>query len=1101
MKLNDKQQKIVDAINVNLLVSASAGTGKTATMTNRIVSLINKGISLDNMLIVTFTKLAAVQMKQRISQQLANSPDNLNLRQQLQLIDSYSISTLHSLCAEIIRSYFYIVDIDPCFDIASDSDCERLQQQALDKVLDEHYKTGGIDCLVQALCNRNDDNLRKIILQIHKFICCVPDVDKWLIDAINKYDDNTFSTLLNNGICRLADKYKQLLNEYSYQCKQYGINYLLNYTLSIVDEINVSVNKPLQFNVDSITNMKFPICFAKYKVYDNNFACDLETFTLLFNNIGAVKAQLKQLKSDTTENYDNSIEQMHKLSQETVSLLSRLTQITKEFASTYSSEKKANGLLDFNDLEHLCLQILKDEKANQALKNKYKYIFVDEYQDINYVQEEIIELLKAEQNIFYVGDIKQSIYGFRQCQVQIFIDKLSKYNNDSDNNKVHYLTSNYRSDSNIIAFINSVFSKLMTNTFGGANYLNEQLDSNINSGDDCVTLTLIDDEDSEEKSITLQAIDIASKINKIIGTFINGKQIKYSDIAILTRSHAGAYEVYDVLSSQLIPVVYEGRTLSLNSVECSTLVLMCSLINNTDDDISLVSILSGYIGGLNNQQLADIRLTNKGTFYQCCINYCVNYNDEISNKLKNLFNLIDKYRMLSYSIKVDQLLSLLIDETKFNLYVLGLPSGKSRFNKMINLINSLKDKPYNYSVSKFVEFAASTSLTIKSDGAEVSDSVQLMTIHKSKGLEFDIVFVAGLDTKFEYDSDKVMCLYDYGIGMKYYDINSRNSLNTLSYLAIKQAKDSLNIQEELRLMYVAFTRAKSRLFISAANSKNELIADALNAKCMLDWIMFVLASPSYKGSIIVNSISASNLIISEQSNKIISYTKASDEELKQVKSQLNYKYPYINETVTPYKVVSSMLDYYETDTPYYTIVLADASAYGAEIGIAYHKIMETFDYRKHITNTEINQQSLLSIIASHIDLLINTNKLNKEIALQLNINLIYNCLVNEKFNQLISKGLLYKEIPFMYKHDYGQISGLKQTGTDTVIQGIIDLLIIDNGRATIIDFKFVKSSQLLEQRYKLQLNSYLQAVRNILEIQKIDSYIFSLADNKLVKIN
>lgn len=1110
MKPNSKQQAIIDAVNVNLIVSASAGTGKTATMTNRIVKLVNEGVNLDNMLIVTFTKLAAIQMKQRISDSLTDNIDNDSIRMQLQLIDSFKISTLHSMCADIIRNFFYIVDTDPCFEIASDSERDRLQKLALDKLMDNHYKLNDINELVNMLCGRQDDKLREIIIQLFEFSCCIPDIDKWLNESLKLYDNNYFATLINRNLCNITNNYKSYLADCIYQCKEYGLTALLDYTCDISDEINTSIRKDLQHNVDNIINMKFANKSNKLHTNDSSYKCDIDTFTSLVNKIEQIKSNLKNLKKQTAEEFDTSINLMLDRSLSTRQTLRQLIELTKEFNNIYSEMKLNTGLLDYNDLEHLCLEILKYDTVRQLLKSKYQYIFVDEYQDINYVQESIIEALKSEQNIFYVGDIKQSIYSFRQCQVQIFINKLTQYSEDNSINQTHRLTTNYRSNRQIINFVNSVFNKLMTKQFGGVDYINEQLDCNEAISDVCseeekVTVTIINNKDSDETSVV--GIDIVNKIAGIVGTSVNGKFIKYSDIAIITRSHANAQKIYDVLAANLIPTIYEGQALSLDTVECSTVCQMCSLIDNINDDINLVAILSGFIGGLNNQQLADIRLEGSGSFYNNCINYCTKHNDEISNKLNKLFNLIKKYSLLSHSLKVDQLLSKLIDETNFSLYVLGLPNGKARFNKLINLINSLKDKPYNYSVSKFVDYCiTNNSLTLAADNREVSNAVSLMTIHKSKGLEFEIVFVAGLETKFIKDNDSVICLYNGGLAMNYYDINGRSTNNTLSYLALNKTKNDLNMQEELRLMYVAFTRAKSKLFISAVIQKNTLITDVNEANCMCDWITLVLNDTAISSNINLIKIDADQLQKNTAKSKIISYTQPTKQEVDEVMYQLNYKYPYLKETVSPYKVVSSMLDYHDSDTPYFTVALADASAYGAEIGIAYHKVMETYDYQNHYnminnnTDGDIENDSAKRQVAEHIDKLVKSNKLNKDVAAKLNINLILNCINNKEFNQLINSGKQYHEIPFMYSYDYGLINRQSKSDTDTVVQGVIDLLIINNNSATIIDFKYIKSSQLLEQRYKLQLNSYYYAVKNILKFDKIDCYIFSIADNKLVKI-
>lgn len=1118
MNFTTNQKKAIESDGKNLLVSASAGTGKTTVMIERIIRLVEtKKVSVDEIVVVTFTIAAANQMKEKLRKSLNEKANEPYIYEQLEKIDSCAISTLHSFCSDILREYFYAADIDPAYTVLDPVIAQGLVDKTMDAVFADYYIDD--DEIFGKLTDifhqkRTDESLKKIVGQIYELSRCVENFfDIYESTRKNYLDfgkDNIFEKTLNQNIVAQANAYAKYFEQKSVYAKNIGAQKLAEYLSEHSSYYHLTEQNSLESNYERLSE-NFDIPFNKKTFLAENLKISPDEFEVEINEIENVRKKTNDWRKKSVEQFNEiGYEKLIQNTKETLPMTDKLIELAKKFDLAYSKAKKEKGVLDFSDMERYALTVLSDEKIQAELKERYKYIFVDEYQDINSVQEAIISKLCGESNLFLVGDVKQSIYGFRETNPDIFVDKISKYVDKNDSLVIN-LNDNFRSDKNILDYINQVFSVIMTDGFGKVDYAKDALlkgENSVLSNIPSVSFETVeimpnkakpdkkyDITDSEQiddkKSLVAEAI--ANRIKKLIGTtyIVNNetKNISYGDIAILSRDMKDeAKAIYDTLKSHDIPVsaVFDGEIMTK---ECLDVVNFLRVIDNPLDDIYVCGVALSHFGGFCEQELSEIKIYSKEkVFIDNFKKYVANNTNTLADKAKVFLTFIDKYREYSYSLTVEELAQKLVtDETVFCgqsylVYIKGLGNGAIRYEKLTNLLSSLKDKSYSASIDKYLRYL-DEGKTAPVSTPDFTDSVTLTTIHKSKGLEYPIVISPNLDKSFYTEAKTVQIDRNMGLGMKFYDFSSKTVYPTLSHMAIDAKKRRKEKEEKMRLLYVLLTRAKySLILIDCGKGVKPLAAEMGDS--FSDWLA---CANDEKKAIIdddFSTMAAATETISPQSK-----------DTNFVINSFGYRYGYAQATQTPLKVSASKIrnetEEETAETPYTKeLFITDdetADKDSAFIGSAYHRVFESLTLDESVTQ-----------IKEKINELTIKGEFSESVAEKISAKKIFEGINNQELKKLLD-GETYHEIPFMLKVPYKEVASQYDGNEETVLQGVIDMLVLGKNGVKIIDYKYTSRPEYIVKNYSPQLNAYKLAAEKIFGL-KAEAYVLSIKDNNLIKI-
>lgn len=1129
-KPSANQARVLESRGKNIIVSASAGTGKTTVMIEKIGGMIESGqTTLKQLLVVTFTEMAAYEMKKRLVKKLSAS-QNKEVLSQLGQIDTCAISTLHSFCSTLIRRYFVEAETDPAFKILSDSEWVIARDKVLDDLFDGYYRQGdeGFLRLVEIFGkSRRDDNFKKTVCALYSFKVCKNDFDGWFDDTVKKYcvadGDNYFTAAYNALMAAEFEDMRAALDNAAVDAKKLGLQTLAEYLSRQAGLIFVSRGKNLRQNTEELRQFGGFTTFPTLKKYiETQEQADFASVCKAMKaSMQKTAAQYKKMFAEQT--YDDILSRM----ENSFGCCRKIFEVVRKFEEEFDKYKKQNAFLDFNDLEHLALKILRDDRARAEIRDTYKYVFVDEYQDINEIQEAIISLVKGSDNLFLVGDIKQSIYGFRQCAPDIFKDKIQAFGNDDGINTVEYLNDNYRSDGEILDFVNFIFRHIMTADFGGTDYVNTSMlsspknaSANAGNGLPAVSIDLISFEAEKRladgayrvdgQSATVftkakaEARQIIRRIRELVGLKITvdgeEKTLGYGDIVILARALKGhAKEVVDELQSADIPVLFTARQSLFDSAEMKQLLNLLRVADNFYDDVALVGCLTGWFGGVSEDALAKVVLSEEdGTLWQKINRYKDSFDDDAAQRIEAFVGFAQKIKFLSKNMSVDRLAAKIMSETDFALRTLGLPDGDLRLKKLNEFFDSLRDKTYNKSVEEFLRYADAVS-DAESDvsGAAAVNAVRVMTIHKSKGLEFPVVFVIDCARAFNLKTEEIVCDKTYGAAAKAYDVEERREYDTVSRAFVSEMAKTRMREEEMRILYVAMTRAKYRLYLSgcARGGKTEYALQKDGS--YFDWIIYIIKNYSdEKAKYRFEQIDGVDFCQQNARPKRQkpAFTAYDGEEIARLKKRIDGGYRHALATTLELKAVSSNLKPYqlpqEEETAFSPKVVDNADDLPAnETGTAYHKVLEKIDF---CDRTEDG-------VKNTIDSLVQSGDIDSLTAAKLDPRLIQKILCLDIFDGIQNKKL-YRELPFMLKTEYKNLFDDKDADESIFLQGVLDMLIVDGNSAVIVDYKYSKRPDYIKNRYQKQLDSYAQAVRQILKIDDVRKYVVSIADGAVIEM-
>lgn len=1146
MNFTNQQAAAIKSRDKNLLVAAAAGSGKTAVLVERIVQLVASGAcDIDKMLIVTFTNAAAAEMRTRIHKaiaaEIATAVDPERLERQQILLSGASIMTFHAFCLSVLKRHFAKINLDPKFRDADEHELNILRQDVIEELFEQKYSAGDADFLkftdefggsVQG-----DSNLHALILNLHKFSQSRPYPRDWLNSLVELYENPETFTLPDGS------SWLDTVKNFALQQAQSVINFsradcraVLKFASAAKcldsDSLLIAELASAAKNFDKLCAL---LQAADFKRFDAR-KLDAEVKKDLKERRDAYKDKIQSLgKSLITTPTADIVAEMQALA----GSVRQLVAVTLDFDAAFTKAKRDKNIIDFDDMEHLALEIFDADNSTAAgYREKFAVIMVDEYQDTNGVQEEIISRIAAANNFFAVGDVKQSIYRFRNAEPEIFLKKYLDYPSRHDSERVD-LSKNFRSRQQIVNAVNAVFEKLMTRDAAEIDY---DADARLNFGanypaapnsfDENAELCIINlnrknkkpdyDEDDEHSPdfdrLEIEVQLIANKINAMLKKNIWDKhaaayrQLEFRDIVILFRSMDGvAAKIVEVLRANNIPAYAADKNGYFNATEIQTVVNLLKILDNARQDIPLAAVMLSPIGGFSTEYLAQLRINDRTSDLFTLIS-----NDA---GCKNFLDKINRWRELAYKMSVPELLNLIYRETGYYDYFSDKFDGKIPQANLRMLIDraAAYEKTAFRGLSRFIQFIKKirdlgNDLSAARTLSESENVVRVMTIHKSKGLEFPVVFVAGLGKAFNTKDLREIIIPHRTLGIGIYKTLAGGAARTQTFarrvIASKSRVEML--AEELRILYVAFTRAREKLIlVGTVNSDNALSkfnnvsilsADAIQSVSRpLDWLAMI--KDSIADAFDISTFDASEMTL---------HAATTAEETSKTRADKKVDKPDTQPLDIPAKFsvteIKRRLDADDENPPAISgtrkIIykrpnfLQKAEMTAAEFGTAMHSVMQHLDLAG-----DLSTDGILAQIDSFVAREILTDE--QAAAVKRKVGSISNFFTTEIGKRIISAREIYRELPFNQYIDAGEIFS-EATGEKIFVQGIIDLLFMDaNGNWILLDYKTDRnnSDQHFRHEYRRQIDYYVRAVESLANFKVAEKYLYLLSAGRLVNMN
>lgn len=1161
----------------NILVAAAAGSGKTAVLVERIIRKILDPIdpvSVDEILVLTFTNAAAREMKNKIAaaieKKLKEFPDNQHLRSQTTKIAAADVSTIHSFAQKIISNNIHLTNIPAGFSLIGEAENELLLKDALDDCLERYYERLDVLSSFKELTLghggiKNDDNLRRAIINIYKFSRSLAEPSKWLNKSVKMYFEvyksnsisgteweGIFLSCINDSIRQILDYYNTITEISEKELPEGHTHAIFFEKEAEMFRSILNCNKVEEY-IDNRKNIKF-LTRPRISKEDKEDAYLAEVLKNIADIREEAKKQFKNNKLfsyETIDSLSNSVSLLYPR-------IKTLKNIILMLERRHTRLKLLRSSLDFSDLEHQLIKlIMKSDGAPtefcKTLSNKYKAIFVDEYQDTNNIQDKLFQLISGgKRNIFMVGDLKQSIYGFRNASPKLFLNKLTEYSGENNKGHLIRLSDNFRSRKNVIDSVNYLFKSVMSKSTAEIDYSDDERLRNgadypqpINYSDyntELIMTDVLDKSSGSDRRETafqnkheLEARTVAERITKLVTLdklsvcdSKTGEQrpVDYSDIIILLRSTKNTAPIFEqVLREYNIPVVSDSSEGYLDTVEIKTVLSFLEIIDNPLQDIPLIAVMRSPIFGFTADELAEIRTLNRhGNFY-----YCVKIAAQNNNiKAKNFFDTLNKMRGFSKYMGTDELIYKICYDLDYLAVVGSMSGGNLRQANLKILLQRAGDYErrafkglFNFVdyLRKINDSSSGMGQAKSTEGA--SSAVSITTVHKSKGLEYPVVILAGT-TYGRPGGDSVLYDEKYGIGMEYIDIDKRIKHSCLSLDLIKYKKAKESKAEEIRLLYVAMTRAKEKLIISCTNespgqskswkrpilnTQGKIIGPYFeNSKIFRDWI--VLGYLPQKNAEELREIIESDIselkvdevqnfefkYISYEDENIISFQKETIECEKTIKedisistqtdepisqqlindlyNNLNYIYPNKELTLIPLKlsvseIKRSMQDNLTEQDGEYTPVLSSiadrtfhsaSSGDAAEIGTITHYIMQQINPEFTLSEEQITEQ-ITSLYANNVLTYNQMSLIDKDSIIR-----FYSSEIGHRMRTAYLSGSLKREFKLLFPISASEIYGEKVSSdskdAQIIVQGVADCFFIENDEIVLLDYKTDNCSAL-----------------------------------------
>ena len=1130
--MTKNQERAILSSGKNVLVSASAGSGKTFVMIERIIRLIlEENVDVSNILAVTFTKLAASEMKQKLVKavigRINEGKDVARMRKTLAEIPTADISTIHSFCLNLLKSYFYSADVDPDFSILESAKARELSTLAVNEAFSELYESGdeGFLSTVRFLRkNRGDSDFKNEILDLYRKCVSESDPEGFLDSCKNsvsienyEFYEDFLLNIYKKQLLTEENTYSQL----KFDLMPYADDKLGKDVLSVLEEVWAKV----KYCLNAKTLSEFAIALKTSVSSMPAKKTDDEVVMQIKKEVSDFKTKLTALFTKYTKAMPKDRDDDLRRYLETKQMTCAIVDTVKLYGKKFTALKEKEGALDFNDLEHKTLALLKNNPDVLAtVKEKYQYIFADEYQDVNGAQEELLSLI-SNNNLFMVGDVKQSIYAFRGCNPDIFASKYESYLNDESLGEAIPLDKNFRSSDKVLDAVNNVFSSVITKEHGGANYADNKMQSGglYEEGYGEATLHVIETEKTDKEPIEgLYDLvkDATSKekgedfyegalVSKIILSELDKtlydektkttRPVTLGDIAVLTRNSSGyTDEIIRHLIREGVPVVSESKANILNYSEIKLLTDVLKLIDFYADDPPLVSVLKSAIGKVTEEELAKIRafgLENikqmeKPSFLQCVEAYAKDGDDKnLQNKVLLFKDYFDKVRILSEFLGAGELLAKIMRETGLDLEIAGRNLGKIRMARVERFIAESVSQGKTLSTSEFLDKILSSEGFNSTSEVAGTNAVKVMSMHSSKGLEYPIVILPGLHKEFNDQDDVQRILFSrkHGLAVYHYDEQTRERTSTLARTFFKRLAALERANEEARVFYVAMTRAKSKLHLVTTREVKATHeeGDYLSTNNFTDFL-------SLKDMPVCKYAQSELSLGEDRMVNTVKLTAGKQSLIDLIYKNLTFAYPYEADIGLPLKssVTTVNARHREAQNPVKGDPRKKPHFTGEEDplakGSAYHKFLEVCD----LSNKNANNQ-LISLL--------NDGKLDKEEIEILDATLLDKILTLPIWDELDGYKL-YREQPFLTSFTARELYG-EDSDAPILIQGIIDLIAVCGGKVILVDYKTSDhSKEQLKKDYSMQLSLYKKAIEKCLNLVVENTYILSLITGELVEM-
>lgn len=1105
-KWTPEQQLAIDHRGAHLLVSAAAGSGKTAVLVNRILKLIlEDGIDVDRLLIITFTRAAAGEMRERIQEallgELKENRRPQRVRRQLDRLGRAHIQTFHSFCLDVLRSHFQLVGLDPDFAVADIHEAALLEEEAMGETLEAYYEAGDPGFLDLVACytdNRHDEDLVEMVRRLTFFLASEPDPAAWRQRILEQYENDHYTDALRRQILEqlgaLEDRFEALVK----LCTDPG---------------------GPQAYLETVESDR-----DQFERILEGFADDLETGLRHLGNWKAgrlksirktdpVNQELKESAKSLRDGIKKAMDDMTKafgglttdqLSADLLALRPRieaLFALEASYRETLRALKMEKGLLTFDDIEHGALEVLGNDGVAEAYRRRFDGIFVDEYQDSNALQEAIIRTFERETNKFYVGDVKQSIYRFRLADPTLFTATYAAYGTDPSGDRLRIdLSKNFRSRDQILHGINFLFHHLMAPDLGDVHY---DVAARLIPGvpfeaiDEAAPVihlveTGVDEEEELEESleqmkgIEIEARLVAAEVKAALGTTTYDpkagikRELSYGDMVILSRSLGPMAPLYErVFEEAGIPLFTDSKTGYFDTLEVHTILSLFKLIDNPLQDLPLLVLLRSPIVGLDLEAMLSVRVASDPSmgYAEACRTYAGEASDETARTLSAFFSKLDRWRRFSHFETVEELLLRLFEETGYDRYVSAMPRGEQRRANLDLFLKRAADFA-TFSLSglhAFIDYVERVKISGNDFGeastvGEGEDVVRLMTIHKSKGLEFPLVFLVGLGKKFnKMDLRGDMVIHrDEGIGLNLIDPDKRTRRESFVKQVVKDAIDADQLSEELRILYVGLTRAVDRLHLFGSVKDLEKAAERWarppqtpllkQAGGYIDWIMTVVAGHPggpypLEGKDGLDDPFDSRFVVRTHRRSDLADLAEEEAQLREVdrdllttprevpaalESVMGWSYPH-ERSHRPLKRSVSELKAAQADEhavvdrpPIGPWVREKTGLDPAHVGRINHLFLEKIDFGRTLDTGYYDSLS---------SWLVDKHFLNEEEAGALLKVELLRFFDSPLARQIASADRLYQEVPFLMKEG------------ETYVQGIIDLVYEKDGVHHLVDYK------------------------------------------------
>ncbi|MBQ3052891.1 MAG: helicase-exonuclease AddAB subunit AddA [Clostridia bacterium] len=1155
-----KQQ--IDAINGkgNILVAAAAGSGKTAVLVERVINklcFVENPVRADKLLIVTFTNVAAAEMRGRIEKRLEEecrkNPNDSGLIEQKHLLSSAKICTIDSFCIDLVRENFEKAGVSPDFKMSDGNSLTAINNKVLSQIINEYIEAKDkdfLDLLDLIGAEYDDAKFSEFVLDLYDYSRQMPFPKVWFDNLgefykYEKFDSNspwwsyTFNTvksLVDSSVKSLANAI-DLVTVSEKTAKSYIPVFTI--ALEFFNSLESAINEE---NWDELYNLLHKAYLPSLPTVKGvGDICEVSSAKYIYKYVTTtVLEKLNRFIYADLELINSQFKKINKP-------LKLLISILKEFDDRIFNEYLKENTFTFHNTEHLALNLLckfEDgeikikEEASEFL-SRFDEVMVDEYQDTNNLQDCLFYVLSdMERKLFVVGDVKQSIYGFRGANPENFLIKKKRYvpysEADEDTAKKIILSKNFRCKDGICNFINFFFENFMTSHTGKIVYDGEEA---LVSGalypyveNLPVELRIVN---SKKGDITLEAGQIAKYIKEIMsdGEVIKVddttlRKAKYSDFTILMRSLNKANVLTNELKKQGIPVDFGSEGFA-ETTEISTILSLLKILDNPQSDVELLCVMLSPIFSFTAEELALIRSDKKdGSLYSAIIFAKNNGNKKVAEFLK----IIEKYRLLAVTTPLSKMISYLLSDTGYLDFASSLENGNTRRGNLLLLCEYAQQ----YSESNFdglggfVDFIIRQSQNkLKSaDCSPIGDSVKIMSIHASKGLQFPVCIVAGIESDFNDNEAKCNTLYtgDFGIGFKYFDEDLKLPFTTIGREVILERLREQRREEELRLLYVAMTRAQDKLLFVGSISNLDKKMDDMKSLLMscdgeisnflfkqtkryLDWILLCcMLHPDGKAlrgegsSVIVKDTNSQiniKIFENEEIDDIAEVEEAvisADEELVvKIKENMSYKYPYEELLTIEAKSSVSAIAKAAENAKYAFSVTPSFMAYGgitgAEKGTAMHKVMQYFDFSKYFD------------IESEIQRLCEWNFITEQQGKSINRKALKEFFESSVFKRILNAKLVKREMRFLTELPANEIKpdlSLKFSNENIIVQGAVDVCFVESDSIVILDFKTdrVSDEKALKDAYGQQLDIYAKACEKIFERPVKEKIIYSFALSK-----